>query len=52
MVYIKNDIIATRLIEFELQEIEYICTKITIAKKHWLVFSVYRPPKSGNLYDF
>ena len=52
MVYIKNDIIATRLIEFEPQEIECICTKITIAKKHWLVFSVYRPPKSGNLDDF
>ena len=50
MVYIKNDIIATRLIEFEPQEIECICTKI--AKKHWLVFSVYRPPKSGNLDDF
>ena len=38
MVYIKNDIIATRLIEFEPQEIKCICTKITIAKKHWLVF--------------
>ena len=52
MVYIKNNIIATRLIEFEPQEIDRICTKITIAKKHWLVFSVCRPPKSGNLDNF
>ena len=54
MVFIKTDIIvfdhiATSLIEFEPQEIECICTKITIPKKHWLAFSVYRPPKSENL---
>ena len=52
MVFVKKDIIVTRLTEYEPEEIECICTKITIAKKHWLIFSVYRPPESGNLVNF
>ena len=52
MVFVKNDMIVSRLIEYEPQEIECICTKSTITKKHWLVFSVYRPPKAGNLDNF
>ena len=52
MVFVKKDIIVTRLTEYEPEEIECIYTKITIAKKHWLIFSVYRPPESGNLANF
>ena len=51
MVFIKNDIIATRATEYEPMETECICTKITISKKLWLIFSIYRPPKS-NLENF
>ena len=51
MVFIKNDIIVTRVTEYRPLEIECICTKITISKKHWLIFSIYRPPKS-NLENF
>ena len=40
IVFVKNDIIASRFTEYEPQEIECICTKLTIAKKHWL-FSQY-----------
>ena len=50
--FAKDDIIVTRFIEYEPQEIECICTKLTIAKKHWLVFSVYRPSKARNLDNF
>ena len=52
IVFVKNDIIVSRLIEYEPQETECICIKLTIAKKHWLVFSVYNPPKAGNLDNF
>ena len=52
MVFVKKDIIVTRLTEYEPEEIERICTKITIAKKHWLIFSVYKPPESENLVNF
>ena len=52
IVFVKNDIIVSRLIEYEPQETECICIKLTIAKKHWLVFSVYNPPKVGNLDNF
>ena len=43
MAFVKSDIIVTRLAEYEPEEIECICTKITIAKKHWIIFSIYRP---------
>ena len=52
MVFVKSDIIVTRLTEYEPERIECICTKIIIAKKHWLIFSVYRPPQSGNIINF
>ena len=51
MVFVKSDIIVTRLAEYEPEEIECICTKITIAKKHWILFSIYRPPSSGSSLD-
>ena len=51
MVFVKSDIIVTRLTEYEPEGIECIGTKITIAKKHWLIFSVYRPPQSGNIIN-
>ena len=52
MVFVKSDIIVTGLTEYEPEGIECICTMITIAKKHWLIFSVYRPPQSGNILNF
>ena len=51
MVFVKSDIIVTRLAEHEPQEIECICTKITIAEMHWIIFSIYRPPSSGSSLD-
>ena len=48
---LKSDIIVTRLAEHEPQEIECICTKITIAEMHWIIFSIYRPPSSGSSLD-
>ena len=50
MIFVKNNIIVSRLTEYEPpEEIECICTKVTIAKKHWLIFYVYRLPHSGNI---
>ena len=51
MVFVKSDIIVTRLAEYEPKEIECVCTKITIAKKHWIVFPICRPPSSGSSLD-
>ena len=52
MIFVKNSIIVSRLTEYEPAEVECMCTKVTIAKKHWLIFSVYRPPQSGNIITF
>ena len=51
MILMKNDMIATRVIEYEPLETECISTKIKISEKYWLIFSIYRPPKS-NLENF
>ena len=47
--FIRNDLIVKRVSAFESEKIKIICTKITISKNKWILFSVYRPPKSGNL---
>ena len=51
MVFVKSDIIVTGLAEYEPKEIECICMKIIIAKKHWIIFSICRPPSSGSSLD-
>ena len=48
MVFVKSNVIVTGLAEYEPKEIECICTKLTIAKRHCIIFSVYRPPSSSS----
>ena len=38
--------------DLESTEIEVICLELIIAKCKWVIFSVYRPPKSVNLAHF
>ena len=38
--------------DLESTEIEVICLELTIAKRKWVIFSVYRPPRSVNLANF
>ena len=50
--YVKKGIICKRLKEYELKEIEPICSEITISKKKWFCISIYRPPDYNNLRIF
>ena len=50
--YVKKGLICHRLIEYELQSIECICSELIIAKQKWICFSIYRPPEYSNLTTF
>ena len=52
IVFVKNDIIASRFTEYEQKEIECICTKLTIAKIHWLVSQYTDLQKQETLITF
>ena len=42
MVLVRNDLIVRRLIDLEPLELEGICIELTLSKKKWAIFSVYR----------
>ena len=52
IVFTKKDLITKRKKEFESTDLAVICLELTISKRKWIIFSVYRPPGSGNLANF
>ena len=38
--------------ELEPKQSECLCSELTLSKKKWLIFSIYRPPDYGNLSMF
>ena len=47
MVFAKKDLITRRIKELESTEIEIISLELTVSKLKWIIFSVYRPPKTN-----
>ena len=52
IVFTKKDLITKRKKEFESTDLEVIWLELTVSKRKWIIFSVYRPPGSGNLTNF
>ena len=50
--FVKKGLICKRLKNFEISTSECICSEITIWKRKWLCFSIYRPPSYENLEVF
>ena len=50
--FVQKGFICKRLKIFESRKSECICSEITISKKKWLCFSIYRPPSYDNLELF
>ena len=44
--FVKKGLICKRLKNFETSPSECICSEITISKRKWLCFSIYRPPSN------
>ena len=47
MVFAKKDLITRRIKELESTKIEIISLELTVSKHKWIIFSVYRPPKTN-----
>ena len=48
---VKNGVICKQIKDFEFQDQKVLSTELTIRKKKWIIFNIYRPP-SSNLIDF
>ena len=46
LMFTRNDLITRCLENFESSNIQMICTELIISKRKWVIFSVYRPPKT------
>ena len=49
---VKKGLMCKRLKNLETSASECISSEITISKRKWLCFSIYRPPSNGNLEIF
>ena len=47
--FVKKGLICKKLKIFEPRKSDCICSEITVSKKKWLRFSIYRPPSHDNL---
>ena len=45
MVFIRKELLAKRLEDFEIKSTETICIELLISKKKWCIIFTYRPPK-------
>ena len=52
MKYARKGVVCNRIAVYETPNVESICSELTICKKRWIIFAVYRPPDSGNLNNF
>ena len=44
MLFARKGVICKRVSTFESPTIECICSELTVCKKRWVMFSIYRPP--------
>ena len=52
LVYIRKGTPCKRLKIFEEKGIESICFEISVKKRKWVIFSIYRPPYDQNLHQY
>ena len=50
--YVRKGIISKQLNLYDSENIEIICSEITIRNKKWVIFSFYRPSNPNNLNNF
>ena len=47
MQYSRSGIICNRLPNFEVPSLELLCSELVVAKKKWIIYSIYRPPNAS-----
>eukprot|EP00794_Sanderia_malayensis_P003941 gene3941-4486_t len=52
MQYVRKGVVCNRVPSFEVSSLELICSELTVNKKKWIIYSIYRPPERSNLDSF
>ncbi len=52
MQFNRKGVICNRIQTLESEHLEMLSTELTVNKKKWIIFSIYRPPVSSNLKIF
>ena len=50
--YSRIGIICNRLPNFEVPSLELLCSELVVAKKKWIIYSIYRPPPNASIETF
>ena len=50
MVFIRKELLAKRLEDFETKSTETICIELVISKRKWYIIFTYRPPKYDKVF--
>ena len=49
MQYVRKGVVCSRVPLFEVASLELICSELTVNKKKWIIYSIYRPPEPRDL---
>ena len=52
MQYVRKGVVCSRVFLFEVASLELICSELTVNKKKWIIYSIYRPPEPRDLDSF
>ncbi len=52
MQYVRKGVVCNRVPSYEVSSLELICSELTVNKKKWIIYSIYRPPERSNLDPF
>ena len=52
MQYVRKGVVCSRVPLFEVASLELICSELTVNKKKWIIYSIYRPPEPRDLDSF
>ena len=47
--YVRKGVACSRVPLFEVASLELICSELTVNKKKWIIYSIYRPPEPRDL---
>ena len=52
MQYVRKGVVCSRVPVFEVSSLELICSELTVNKKKWIIYSIYRPPEPRDIDSF
>ena len=50
--YVRKGVLCNRISALETSNLELLCSEMTVNKRKWIIYSIYRPPDSSNIDSF